>query len=169
MLQEHNALKETNKYLETKVKTLTTENNQYIKTIIDLKEKQIEKLNEANDLIKELNEMRYNLQKIKKLGSTPELINSGIETEELKQSELRASFTPKMERSKTEAVATSQFAMNDYAYFSTDVIPSTVSQKFLAHEKEATCLAFNLSGNNLATGGGDALVKIWDINKQCEL
>ena len=58
MVQEHTALKDTNSYLEKKVRELTTENNNFIKMIMDLKDKQIEKLNEANDLIKELNDMK---------------------------------------------------------------------------------------------------------------
>ena len=46
--------------------------------------------------------------------------------------------------------------------------PSYVSAKHFAHEKGATCLAFNQMGNLLATGGGDAVIKIWDINKGTE-
>jgi WD40 repeat protein len=52
--------------------------------------------------------------------------------------------------------------MGDYA-------PSRVDQKLHAHEKEATCVAFNNSGNLLATGGADSLLKIWDINRYCEV
>ena len=95
MVQEHNALKETNKYLENKVKVLTSENNSYIKAIMDLKEKQIEKLNEANDLIKELNDMKHNMQKIKQQKSTPELMIN-VEKEEFKKEEPFQNLTPKI-------------------------------------------------------------------------
>lgn len=49
-----------------------------------------------------------------------------------------------------------------------DCIPNRVDHKFKAHDKEATCLAFNYSGSLLATGGADACIKIWDISRGCE-
>lgn len=54
-------MKETNKFLENKVNTLTAENNNFVKYIMELKDTQIEKFNQANDLIKELNDMKSQL------------------------------------------------------------------------------------------------------------
>jgi len=47
-------VKETNAFLEKKVKSLTMENQQFLSQLMDLKEKQIEKLDEANELYKEV-------------------------------------------------------------------------------------------------------------------
>lgn len=46
-----------------------------------------------------------------------------------------------------------------------DSTPNRVDQKLHAHEKEATCVKFNVNGSLLATGGADSLVKIWDVNR----
>jgi len=40
-----------------------------------------------------------------------------------------------------------------------------VESRLKAHEKEATCMMFNYSGDLLASGGGDSIVKIWDLNR----
>ena len=42
-------------------------------------------------------------------------------------------------------------------------IPSKPRHTIFAHEREATCLAFDSRGTYLATGGGDTIVKVWDI------
>ena len=46
-----------------------------------------------------------------------------------------------------------------------EMVPNGVEYKFKAHDKEATCMHFNHSGSLLATGGGDSIIKIWDINR----
>lgn len=50
-------------------------------------------------------------------------------------------------------------------FYCGDYVPSRVEHKFHAHEKEATCVKYNSSGSLLATGGADAIIKIWDINR----
>jgi WD40 repeat protein len=137
---------------------------------MDLKDKQIEKLNEANDYIKEINDMRSKMEKLKIQKSMPNLVNTAEEAEELKQVDIMGGFTPKaFERSHTVAIPNQNaFNVSEFAFAACDVVPSHVTQKYFAHEKEATCLAFSLGGNLLATGGGDGLIKIWDVNKECE-
>lgn len=132
MAQEHNAMKDSNKYLENKMKEyaatigkLTNENGHLVRSILDLKEKQVEKLNQANDLIKEVNDMKHMLQSMKPQKSTSDLkINTN--KEELKQSEGLLSLTPKYERSQTEVIP-STFKISDFEYFSADITPSFVS------------------------------------------
>lgn len=58
MQQEHQAMKETNTFLEKKVRTLTTENQQFLGQLMDLKEQQIVKLDQANELYKEVENFR---------------------------------------------------------------------------------------------------------------
>lgn len=48
-------------------------------------------------------------------------------------------------------------------------MPSKTLFKIAAHKKEATCLAFNLLGDACATGGGDSLVKVWNMNTGKEI
>ena len=47
-----------------------------------------------------------------------------------------------------------------------DSPPSDVVNRFLAHEDGASCVAFS---NNIATGGCDGTVKLWDLGMQKEL
>lgn len=85
----------------------------------------------------------------------------------MKHNDIETSQTPKFERAQTLALPKVSI-LNDYDFGSIECVPSHVVQKYHAHKKEATCLAFNLSGNYLATGGGDSLIKIWDVQKNVE-
>ena len=49
-----------------------------------------------------------------------------------------------------------------------DALPTTVKYKMMAHNEACTCLAFNPSGDTLATGGDDKCVKIWNTKKMTE-
>lgn len=48
-------------------------------------------------------------------------------------------------------------------------VPSKTRHKLFAHSREATCVAYTSQGTNLATGGGDGLVKLWDVDQGKEL
>jgi WD40 repeat protein len=43
-------------------------------------------------------------------------------------------------------------------------LPSKTDKKIAAHKRECTSLAFNPIGDAVVTGGGDSLVKIWNVN-----
>ncbi len=49
-----------------------------------------------------------------------------------------------------------------------DSLPSKVQHRVFAHENEAICLAFNCTGALIATGGGDCLIKVWDIERNMD-
>ncbi len=59
---EHKALQETNTFLDKKVRDLSQENHVFLASLMDLKEKQIEKYNEAHELYKEVESMRMKLE-----------------------------------------------------------------------------------------------------------
>lgn len=42
-------------------------------------------------------------------------------------------------------------------------IPSKIRHNIFAHSKEAMCLTYTLQGTNIATGGGDGYIRIWDV------
>lgn len=52
--------------------------------------------------------------------------------------------------------------------FHGDYVPTSVAHRIHAHSKEAICVTFNSYGSLIATGGGDNLVKIWDLNRNNE-
>jgi hypothetical protein len=60
--REHGAVLDTNKMLEKKARDLAQESQQFLLQLMDLKEKQIEKYNEANDLYHEVEKMRQKLE-----------------------------------------------------------------------------------------------------------
>jgi WD40 repeat protein len=72
------------------------------------------------------------------------------------------------DRSKTETLETMNHRFEDYVSYGFESVPSRVEYKLFAHEKEATCVTFNSTGNLLLTGGGDSLIKIWDLHRACE-
>lgn len=43
-------------------------------------------------------------------------------------------------------------------------VPTKTQFKIPAHKREVTCVCFNPLGDAIATGGGDALIKIWNVN-----
>ena len=55
---EHKALQETNTFLDKKLRQISTENHLFLTQLMEMKEKQIEKYNEANDLYKEVEQMK---------------------------------------------------------------------------------------------------------------
>ena len=44
-------------------------------------------------------------------------------------------------------------------------IPSNTRHKLFAHSKEAMCLTYTTQGSNIATGGGDGGIRIWDVEQ----
>jgi hypothetical protein len=60
--REHAAVLDTNKMLEKKARVLAQESQQFLLQLMDLKDKQIEKYNEANDLYHEVEKMRQKLE-----------------------------------------------------------------------------------------------------------
>lgn len=54
MLKELNAVNETNTFLEGKLRKMTAENQNFLSIIMDLKEKQIDRVNDMNDLVEEI-------------------------------------------------------------------------------------------------------------------
>jgi WD40 repeat protein len=48
-------------------------------------------------------------------------------------------------------------------------VPTRPEHKIFAHEKGVLCVAFNNTGNIVATGGGDNCVKIWDTEHGSEI
>lgn len=47
-------------------------------------------------------------------------------------------------------------------------LPDKVAWKKCAHQPETTCLTYNREGNILYTGGGDGIVKSWNVaNGKC--
>ena len=51
-------------------------------------------------------------------------------------------------------------------YFS---VPSRTKYKIFAHSKEATWLSYSSQGTAIATGGGDGVIKIWDVEQGKEI
>jgi len=49
-----------------------------------------------------------------------------------------------------------------------DALPTDVKVKMIAHNDACTCLAFNPTGDTLATGGADKCVKLWNTKKMTE-
>lgn len=50
-----------------------------------------------------------------------------------------------------------------------DSLPTTVKVKMMAHSEACTCMAFNPTGDTLATGGDDKCVKLWNTKKMTEM
>eukprot|EP00347_Sterkiella_histriomuscorum_P010061 403338836 len=207
MAQEYNAFKDTNNFLEKKVRLLTAENQQFLNQLMDLKEKQIEKLDQANELYKEVETMKAQLQlsKIPRdvLSQISDILKNGDrntldkimqEAKKIYQSpagrkssdSIIDDKTSMMEeqifmqsRGQSMLIPSSSSLLSQEAQLYNEITqnhqngykectPSSVEFKFHAHEKEGTCVKFNNSGNLLASGGADSVIKIWDLNRQCE-
>ena len=56
-----------------------------------------------------------------------------------------------------------------YSYVGYDDAPSDVSSRISAHERGATCLAFNKGFHQCASGGADGMVKLWDVDSAQEI
>ena len=48
-------------------------------------------------------------------------------------------------------------------------LPNKTERKIAAHKRECTTLAFNPLGDVIATGGGDNLIKLWNVNTGKEI
>ena len=60
--KEHKALQETNVILDKKVRNLSSENQMFLNHLMELKEKQVEKYNEAAVLYQEVESMRQQME-----------------------------------------------------------------------------------------------------------
>ena len=60
--QEQKALQDTNAFLDKRLREVASENTMFLSQLMDMKEKQIEKYNENNDLIQEVQTMRMKLE-----------------------------------------------------------------------------------------------------------
>jgi chromosome segregation ATPase len=60
--REHLALRDTNIVLDKRVRELSNENHVFLTQLMELKEKQIEKYNEAHELYKEVESSRLKLE-----------------------------------------------------------------------------------------------------------
>ena len=60
--QEQKALQDTNAFLDKRLREVASENTMFLSQLMDMKEKQIEKYNENNDLIQEVQTMKMKLE-----------------------------------------------------------------------------------------------------------
>jgi hypothetical protein len=65
----------TNVFLEKRVRELSSENQMFLGQLMDLKEKQIERFNEANQLYKEVESMKMKLEVANLPEGTLKIIN----------------------------------------------------------------------------------------------
>jgi len=105
--KEHKALQETNAILDKKVRNLSSENQMFLNHLMELKEKQVEKYNEAAVLYQEVESMR---QQMEFANITPDslkqikeimVVAAGGEGEKLK--ELKAELIKSVKQSALEA------------------------------------------------------------------
>ena len=73
--REHQALQGTNVFLEKRVRELSSENQMFLGQLMDLKEKQIERFNEANQLYEEVESMKMKLEVANLPEGTLKIIN----------------------------------------------------------------------------------------------
>ena len=60
--QEQKAIQDTNAFLDKRLREVASENTMFLSQLMDMKEKQIEKYNENNDLIQEVQTMKMKLE-----------------------------------------------------------------------------------------------------------
>lgn len=128
-----------NHLLLEKIKEQNSDISLYHKTITDLQNKMVDKMNDAAQLYEEAKVMKQEsiLKKHSEFGMSESGLSYGIDLSSL----------------------------NDN-YFN---VPSRTRHKLFAHSKEATCLSYSYTGNGLATGGGDGSIKIWDVEQGKEI
>ena len=107
--REHAAVLDTNKMLEKKARDLAQESQQFLLQLMDLKDKQIEKYNEANDLYHEVEKMRQKLELAQLTGDQLKLINDIMSLEksppvpeEAKDGEIHADPKPRLDQLRRE-------------------------------------------------------------------
>ena len=137
--KEHSAVTAENSLLTDKIKEQNSDISLYHKTITDLQNKMIDKMNDAAQLYEEAKVMKQEsiLKKHSEFGISESGFNFGMDLSSL----------------------------NDN-YFN---VPSRTRHKLFAHSKEAICLSYSSTGNGLATGGGDGSIKIWDVEQGKEI
>lgn len=133
--KELNACKAENEMMNGKIKELQEDNNLYFKKIVQLQEEVVQKMNAANQLYDEATQIKNNTI-LKEHGE------SGISD----------MVKPGLDLG----------AMINDDYFK---IPSKTRHKLFAHSKEAMCLTYTSQGSNIASGGGDGVIKIWDVEQ----
>jgi len=133
--KEFNAMRAENELLDSKIRELNQDNALYFKKIIDLQKEVVEKMNDANQLYEEASKIRQ---------------DSILQ----KNDELGFSDSSKPGLDLTSMISEGYFK-----------IPSKIRHNLFAHSKEAMCLNYSCQGTNIATGGGDGTIKIWDVEQ----
>lgn len=118
-----------------RIKELSADNASYWKKICELQSGMIEKMNIANQLYEEAKSIRQE-------GILSKNDESGF--------------------SDNNRGGLNLSSMINDNYFK---IPSRTRYNIFAHAKEALCLSYTTQGTNIATGGGDGNIKIWDVEQ----
>ena len=137
--KQNNALISENELLSGKIKELSNDNALYFKKIMDLQSQMVDKMNDANQLYEEAKSLNKS-----------SILDKNNETD---LSEIGKTY------------GFDGLQINDN-YFN---VPSKTRYKIFAHSKQATWLAYSSQGAAVATGGGDGMIKIWDVEQGKEL
>eukprot|EP00455_Lapot_gusevi_P038712 TRINITY_DN433_c0_g1_i1.p1 TRINITY_DN433_c0_g1~~TRINITY_DN433_c0_g1_i1.p1 ORF type:complete len:460 (-),score=46.96 TRINITY_DN433_c0_g1_i1:31-1410(-) len=130
---------------QEKIKQLTSENNLLVNRLLEIKNKQVEELNDMNALVGRM--MRTSIDR----------------TAEMKAEAKKSAEDEKYELMTTEELLS--VPDHDPLPFSMGgriVVPNEPKRKFVGHNGQATCVAYDNSSTILLTAGVDSYVKLWD-------
>ncbi|OEU20738.1 WD40 repeat-like protein [Fragilariopsis cylindrus CCMP1102] len=150
--QQYTGLKDTIRILQEENYILKKENRQFEARFIDEKDRLSSEVNSLNETVEQLKRETDMLRSLRK-------------QEEKRKSwfGLAGSTKEATNKSNNSTSSTSSTSRRKFGSLSI-VVPSEPKQIIQAHRKEAVCVRYDDAGTDLATGGSDGTVKIWNTS-----
>lgn len=166
--QQYIGLKDTIRILQEENYILKKENRQFEGRMIEEKDRLSSEVNNLNEMLDQLKRETDMLRSLKK---QEEKRKSwfGLAITTTKDATAGTTVKTKISSDKSTWNENSNYLDKDSIsgrkFGSLSIVPPSEPEKIIqAHRKEATCVRYDDAGTNIATGGSDGTVKIWNTS-----